>query len=130
MVIMGIDPGYGTIGYGFVKYDQYKFTPIQYGAITTGPGMPMPLRLCDRHPGRAGARRHPAGIGAKRATARVVYAFPGQAVRGRLWQGRKKAGHGNDARDAGAFQGTAAGRRRRCAGAGNLPRARPSISDI
>lgn len=47
MVIMGIDPGYGTIGYGFVKYDQYKFIPIQYGAITTGPGMPMPLRLCE-----------------------------------------------------------------------------------
>lgn len=47
MVIMGIDPGYGTVGYGLVKYDNHKFTPIQYGAITTPPGMPMHLRLCE-----------------------------------------------------------------------------------
>lgn len=47
MIIMGIDPGYGTVGYGFVKYDNYKFTPVQYGAISTAPGMPMPLRLCE-----------------------------------------------------------------------------------
>lgn len=47
MIIMGIDPGYGTIGYGLVKYDHCRFIPIQYGAITTGTGLPMPLRLCE-----------------------------------------------------------------------------------
>ncbi len=45
MVIMGIDPGYGTVGYGFLKYEQNRFTPIQYGAITTDAKMEMPLRL-------------------------------------------------------------------------------------
>ena len=40
MVILGIDPGYGTIGYGVVRYDGRKFTPIQYGAITTQIGAP------------------------------------------------------------------------------------------
>lgn len=47
MVILGIDPGYGTIGYGVVRYDGRKFTPIQYGAITTQIGAPMHLRLCE-----------------------------------------------------------------------------------
>ena len=48
MTIMGIDPGYGTIGYGVVRMDQhFKFTPVQYGAATTKPGMPMHLRLCE-----------------------------------------------------------------------------------
>lgn len=47
MVILGIDPGYGTIGYGIVRYQNDRFTPIQYGAITTQIGAPMHLRLCE-----------------------------------------------------------------------------------
>lgn len=47
MVIMGIDPGYGIVGYGFVKYERNCFTPIQYGAITTQAGTEMPLRLLE-----------------------------------------------------------------------------------
>lgn len=47
MVIMGIDPGYGIVGYGFVQYQRNRFTPIQFGAITTPAGMQMPLRLCE-----------------------------------------------------------------------------------
>lgn len=47
MVILGIDPGYGTIGYGIVRYQKDRFTPIQYGAITTQIGAPMHLRLCE-----------------------------------------------------------------------------------
>ena len=47
MTILGIDPGYGTIGYGVVRFDNMKFTPVQYGAATTKPGMPMHLRLCE-----------------------------------------------------------------------------------
>lgn len=35
MVILGIDPGYAIIGYGLVKYENYKFTPLEYGAVTT-----------------------------------------------------------------------------------------------
>ena len=47
MVILGIDPGYGTIGYGIVRYRNDRFTPIQYGAITTQIGAPMHIRLCE-----------------------------------------------------------------------------------
>ena len=35
MRILGIDPGYAIIGYGVVKYESYKFAPIEYGAVTT-----------------------------------------------------------------------------------------------
>ncbi len=47
MTILGIDPGYGTVGYGVVRYEKFKFTPVQYGAVTTKPGIPMYLRLCE-----------------------------------------------------------------------------------
>lgn len=47
MTILGIDPGYGTIGYGAVRYEKMKFTPVQYGAVKTAPGMAMHLRLCE-----------------------------------------------------------------------------------
>lgn len=47
MIILGLDPGYGTTGYGLVKYDGRRFTPIQYGAITTPAGQPLHHRLCE-----------------------------------------------------------------------------------
>lgn len=47
MTILGIDPGYGTVGYGVVEYDRLRFTPVQYGAIKTKSGMPMHLRLAE-----------------------------------------------------------------------------------
>ncbi len=47
MTILGIDPGYGIIGYGLVKYDGRRFTPIQFGAIRTEVGAPMYSRLCE-----------------------------------------------------------------------------------
>ncbi|RKJ80142.1 crossover junction endodeoxyribonuclease RuvC [Butyricicoccus sp. 1XD8-22] len=47
MTILGIDPGYGIIGYGLVKYDGRQFTPVQFGAIRTEIGAPMPQRLCE-----------------------------------------------------------------------------------
>ncbi len=47
MTILGIDPGYGLIGYGLVKYDGRQFTPVQFGAIRTEIGAPMPQRLCE-----------------------------------------------------------------------------------
>ncbi len=47
MIILGIDPGYGTVGYGIVKYEKFQFTPVQYGAVKTKPRTPMHLRLCE-----------------------------------------------------------------------------------
>ena len=35
MVILGIDPGYATIGYGVVNYENNKFIPLEFGAVTT-----------------------------------------------------------------------------------------------
>lgn len=47
MTILGIDPGYGIVGYGFVRFENNRFTPVQFGAITTQAGLEMPLRLCE-----------------------------------------------------------------------------------
>ena len=35
MRILGIDPGYATVGYGMVEYDGRRFGVLDYGAITT-----------------------------------------------------------------------------------------------
>ncbi|MGN0695129.1 MAG: crossover junction endodeoxyribonuclease RuvC [Oscillospiraceae bacterium] len=45
MRILGIDPGYAIVGYGFLDYDGYKFRPVTFGAITTDPGTEFALRL-------------------------------------------------------------------------------------
>lgn len=37
MIILGIDPGYATVGYGVVNYDRGRFAPVRFGAITTPP---------------------------------------------------------------------------------------------
>ena len=47
MRILGIDPGYATIGYGIVEYDNFRFKTIAYGAVTTTPDKPFSDRLCD-----------------------------------------------------------------------------------
>ena len=47
MRILGIDPGYATIGYGIIEYDNFRFKTIAYGAITTTPDNAFPDRLCD-----------------------------------------------------------------------------------
>ncbi|MGN0606577.1 MAG: crossover junction endodeoxyribonuclease RuvC [Oscillospiraceae bacterium] len=43
--IIGIDPGYAIVGFGVLDYDGYKFTPIEYGAVTTEAGTPFNQRL-------------------------------------------------------------------------------------
>lgn len=43
--ILGIDPGYAIVGYGFLDYDGYKFKPVTFGAITTKAGTDFPSRL-------------------------------------------------------------------------------------
>ncbi len=35
MIILGIDPGYATIGWGVIKYEGNRFTVVDYGAILT-----------------------------------------------------------------------------------------------
>ena len=47
MRILGIDPGYATIGYGIVEYDNFRFKTISYGAITTTPDKKFADRLND-----------------------------------------------------------------------------------
>jgi len=45
MIILGVDPGIATIGYGVVEYEGNHFTTIAYGAITTPAHTPLPTRL-------------------------------------------------------------------------------------
>lgn len=46
MLVLGIDPGIGTTGYGVVGEDnQGDVVLVAYGAVETRPGAPMPERL-------------------------------------------------------------------------------------
>ena len=45
MVILGIDPGLATVGYGVLKFEKNKFATIDYGAIITPPHTPVHERL-------------------------------------------------------------------------------------
>lgn len=45
MVILGIDPGLATLGYGVIEVDNDRRRVIQYGTLNTPAGQPMPQRL-------------------------------------------------------------------------------------
>ena len=45
MIILGIDPGVATIGFGVIRAQRGKNTLIQYGVITTPAGIPLSNRL-------------------------------------------------------------------------------------
>lgn len=45
MIILGIDPGLGTMGYGVIEAQGDKRRVIQYGVISTRPGEDTPQRL-------------------------------------------------------------------------------------
>ena len=45
MRILGIDPGYGIIGFGLIEADRGKFSLLRCGAITTPAGMDFSARL-------------------------------------------------------------------------------------
>ncbi len=47
MIILGIDPGLATVGYGVLRYERNAFTPIDYGAVLTEAGIPVEKRLCE-----------------------------------------------------------------------------------
>ena len=45
MRILGIDPGYATIGFGLVEAERGQVHMVTYGAITTPAGIPLSRRL-------------------------------------------------------------------------------------
>ena len=47
MIILGIDPGIATVGFGVVEAQGTALRPIKYGAVTTAPGQPLSRRLAE-----------------------------------------------------------------------------------
>lgn len=45
MVILGIDPGIATIGFGVIQAQRQQNTMVRYGVITTPAGIPLSRRL-------------------------------------------------------------------------------------
>ena len=45
MIILGIDPGYATVGYGVLAYQRGRFQVLDYGAVTTPAGLDFPSRI-------------------------------------------------------------------------------------
>ena len=45
MRILGIDPGYATIGFGLIESQRGQCVPLKYGAVTTPVGAEFPYRL-------------------------------------------------------------------------------------
>ena len=45
MIILGIDPGLATLGYGVIEADNNRRRLIQFGTLSTPAGQPMPQRL-------------------------------------------------------------------------------------
>lgn len=45
MIILGIDPGLATMGYGVIEVSMGRHRLIQYGTLGTPAGQPMPQRL-------------------------------------------------------------------------------------
>lgn len=45
MIILGIDPGLATLGYGVIEVQNDRRRMIEYGTLTTPAGQPMPNRL-------------------------------------------------------------------------------------
>ena len=45
MRVLGIDPGYAIVGWGVVEYVGNRFSPVDFGAVTTPADMPFERRL-------------------------------------------------------------------------------------
>lgn len=45
MYVLGIDPGFGRVGYGIIEYENNKYKVIEYGCITTQENSYFPKRL-------------------------------------------------------------------------------------
>ncbi len=49
MIILGIDPGLATVGYGIIEIKGNKYSALDYGIIKTQPDMNFPDRLLKIH---------------------------------------------------------------------------------
>jgi crossover junction endodeoxyribonuclease RuvC len=45
LIILGIDPGLATVGFGILNSDGQRMSPVNYGIISTPAGVPLPRRL-------------------------------------------------------------------------------------
>lgn len=45
MIILGVDPGVASVGYGVIEYKNFKFRPLEYGTFHTGKEFALQLRL-------------------------------------------------------------------------------------
>jgi len=45
LVILGIDPGLATLGYGVIRAEGDRCRLVQFGVLTTKAGVPLPQRL-------------------------------------------------------------------------------------
>lgn len=45
MYILGVDPGFGRLGYGIIEYRNNKYRAVEYGCITTPTKERLSLRL-------------------------------------------------------------------------------------
>ena len=45
MIILGVDPGIASVGYGLVKYEGNKFTPLDFGTFRTPAHTSLESRL-------------------------------------------------------------------------------------
>lgn len=45
MIVLGIDPGFGRVGYGIIDYTKNQYKAIEYGCISTDKDTPFPQRL-------------------------------------------------------------------------------------
>ena len=52
--MLGIDPGYAIVGWGVVDYGGNRFTPVDFGAVTTDAGRPFEERLSAVYDGVCG----------------------------------------------------------------------------
>ena len=45
LIVLGIDPGFGRVGYGVINYSKNKYRALEYGCISTKPNSDFPKRL-------------------------------------------------------------------------------------
>ncbi len=51
MIILGIDPGIAIVGWGVLRYEKGRFTPLGFGSIQTKAGQKVEDRLKQVHDG-------------------------------------------------------------------------------
>jgi crossover junction endodeoxyribonuclease RuvC len=49
MIVLGIDPGTASTGYGVVRSHGSRFEALAHGVVETRPGVPLERRLADIH---------------------------------------------------------------------------------